>query len=284
MNHFVRIKQKESWIVWELELKDTHMIIKPELVKKVKGSFDLNIYETKVWLALLSKGTSSAGEIAEMSGVPRSRTYDVLESLEKRGFAIEKLGKPVKYLAVKPSVVIEKLKNNTMKNAEEKVEVLTNLKNTKEYEELQELHEINVEPMKNNEISTSIKGRSNLYSQIRDTMESAENCVYMATSSYELNSKQKIFLDVFDKIKKRNIDIKVIVSDNDAEAKKLSKKFGVVIKSRNISARFVISDKKELIFTLRPTSTYEDHDYGFWINSEYFTNSLAYLFELAWKD
>jgi len=66
------------------------MVLKSELVRKLKGYFDLNIYETKVWLALLSKGISSAGEIAEISGVPRSRTYDVLESLEKRGFVIQK--------------------------------------------------------------------------------------------------------------------------------------------------------------------------------------------------
>lgn len=259
------------------------MMIKPELVKKIKGSFDLNIYETKVWLALLSRGMSSAGEIAEMSGVPRSRTYDVLESLEKGGFAIEKLGKPVKYLAVKPSVVIEKLKNNTMKYAEEKVEVLKNLKDTKEYEELQSLHDTGIEPMKNHELSTSIKGRSNLYSQIRDTMESSQDCVYFATSSYELMSKQKMFSEVFDKLKKRNVDLKVIVSDDEIEAKKLSKKFGVTIKAKKINARFMISDRKELIFTLKPTNVHEDYDYGFWINSEYFTNSLAYLFDLAWN-
>ena len=60
--------------------------MKPELVKKIKDYFNLNIYETKVWLALLGKGIASAGEIAEISGVPRSRTYDVLESLEKQGF------------------------------------------------------------------------------------------------------------------------------------------------------------------------------------------------------
>lgn len=60
------------------------MIIKQELVKRIKDHFDLNIYETKVWLALLSKGVVSAGETAELSGVPRSRTYDVLESLAKK--------------------------------------------------------------------------------------------------------------------------------------------------------------------------------------------------------
>ena len=78
------------------------MINKQELVKKIKEYFNLNIYETKVWLALLSKGVASAGEVAELSGVPRSRTYDVLESLEKQGFAMMKLGKPVKYIS--PSV------------------------------------------------------------------------------------------------------------------------------------------------------------------------------------
>ncbi len=260
------------------------MITKPELTKKIKDYFDLNIYETKVWLALLSRGISSAGEIAEVSGVPRSRTYDVLESLEKRGFAIEKLGKPVKYLAVKPSVVIEKLKNNTITYAEEKVQILSKLKDTKEYEELQTLHTTGIEPMKNHELSSSIKGRSNLYSQLRDTMESAENSVYVATSSYELMSKQKMFSDVFDKLKKRNVDIKVIVSDDEIEAKKLSKKFGVLIKSKSIHARFLMADRKELIFTLKPTNVHEDYDYAFWINSEYFTNSLAYMFELAWKD
>lgn len=260
------------------------MISKAELIKKIKTSFDLNIYETKVWLALLSRGISSAGEIAEISGVPRSRTYDVLESLEKRGFAIEKLGKPIKYLAVKPSVVIEKLKNNTLKYAEEKVEVLSSLKETKEYEELQNLHESGIEPVKNHELSTSIKGKTNLYSQIRDTMESSDSSVYLASSSYELLSKQKMFLEIFNKLKKRNVDIKIIISDDENEAKKLSKKFGVIVKSKKINARFMIADKKELIFTLRPTNAHEDYDYGFWINSEYFTNSLAYMFELAWKD
>ena len=85
------------------------MIVKPDMVKKVKEYFNLNIYETKVWLALLSKGIVTAGETAELSGVPRSRTYDVLESLEKRWFAIVKFGKPVKYIAVDPNAVLEKM-------------------------------------------------------------------------------------------------------------------------------------------------------------------------------
>ncbi len=74
------------------------MLIKQELINKIRDYFDLNVYETKVWLALLGKGIASAGEIASISRVPRSKTYDVLEKLEKKGFAIVKLSKPVKYI------------------------------------------------------------------------------------------------------------------------------------------------------------------------------------------
>src|SRR3989338_6818593 len=116
------------------------MIIKQDLVKRIKEFFNLNIYETKVWLALLSKGIASAGEVAELSGVPRSRTYDVLESLEKRGFAIVRIGKPVKYISVKPTEVIEKMKNETLQEAQEKVKSLVGLKETAEYTELEQLH------------------------------------------------------------------------------------------------------------------------------------------------
>lgn len=260
------------------------MIAKQELIKKIKGYFDLNIYETKVWLALLSKGISSAGEIAEISSVPRSRTYDVLESLEKRGFVIQKLGKPVKYIAVKPEIVIEKLKNNTISQAEEKIKTLSTLKDTVEYKELKELHSSGIEPIKNHELSTSIKGRNNLYLQMKSIMESATRTVHLSSSSFELTKKQKMFKDVFEKLTKRGVQIKVMIGDDEAEAKKLSKKLKVSIKSKPINARFVIVDKTELIFTIKPTNVHEDFDYGVWINSPFFTNSLAYMFEIAWKN
>ena len=260
------------------------MIAKSELIKKLKGNFDLNIYETKVWLALLSKGISSAGEVSELSGVPRSRTYDVFESLEKQGFVIQKLGKPVKYLAVKPEIVIEKLKNKTIKNTEEKVKMLSNLKDTVEYKELKKLYQTCIEPTKNHELSTSIRGRSNLYLQMKTLMESSEKMVYITSSSYELLSKQKMFKEVFATLKKRKVNIKVMISDDEEEARKLSKKLGVTIKSRPINARFVISDRTELIFTIKPTNVHEDFDYGVWINSPFFINSLVYLFDTAWKD
>ena len=93
-------------------------------LQDVKKHFRLNIYEAKIWSSLLSRGIASAGELAEVSGVPRSRCYDVLESLEKKGFIIMKIGKPIKYIAVKPEVILERVKHDVEGEAAVQVDSL----------------------------------------------------------------------------------------------------------------------------------------------------------------
>ena len=86
--------------------------------------------EAKVWTALLSRGVSTAGELAEISDVPRSRTYDVLESLEKKGFISLKTGKPIKYLAVEPREVVDRVKKFVHIEAVEHAKRLDSTKET----------------------------------------------------------------------------------------------------------------------------------------------------------
>ena len=119
---------------------------------------------------------------------------------------------------------------------------------------------------------------------MKSIMETASKTIHLTSSAYELSKKQKMFKDTFAKLKKRNVDIKIMIGDDESEAKKLSKKLGIEVRSKPINARFVIADKTELIFTIKPTSIHEDFDYGVWINSPFFTNSLAYMFEMAWKN
>ena len=83
------------------------MIVQKHFLNKLRD-FGLNSYEAKLWTALLSRGISTAGELSDIANVPRSRSYDVLESLEKKGFVVMKLGKPIKYIAVSPKEVVER--------------------------------------------------------------------------------------------------------------------------------------------------------------------------------
>ena len=42
-----------------------------QFLQELRKNFKLNIYEVKIWTALLSRGIASAGELADISGVPR---------------------------------------------------------------------------------------------------------------------------------------------------------------------------------------------------------------------
>ena len=226
------------------------MIIKQELINQIKDHFALNIYETKVWLALLGKGLASAGEVAEISGVPRSRTYDVLESLEKRGFAIMKLGKPVKYIAVKPNIIIEKLKSNTLKNANERIESISKLKDTEEYKELQQLYSVGIQPIRQEDISGSIKGKLTIYNHIKELLENANKEVIICTSVQEIQNKSRFFSLVFDRLKRANIKIKIALSGEEKDIKKINNKFKIKAKQIDVDTRFFISDNEQVLFMI----------------------------------
>jgi len=258
------------------------MIIKQELIKKIKDYFNLNIYETKVWVALLGKGVASAGEIAEISGVPRSRTYDVLESLEKQGFAISKIGKPAKYIAVKPAIILEKFKSNTMKEAEEKVEILSKLKTSQEYNEIENLYNSGIAPVKHEDLSASIKGRSTIYNHAREILENAKKEVIICTSTRDFSEKIRLFTSLITRLTKNNIKVKIALSGNEAEIKRLSLKIKEKIKKIDINAKFFIVDQEQVLFILSENVA-SDEEAAIWLNTPFFTNAMVYLFNKVYE-
>ena len=258
------------------------MIIKPELVKRIKEYFNLNIYETKVWLALLSKGIASAGEIAELSSVPRSRTYDVLESLEKRGFSIVKIGKPVKYLAVKPTEVIEKMKSKTMYDAQEKIKSLSNLKETSEYVELEALHNTGISPIKPHEITGSLRGRSNILSRTRELLENAQKEVLICTSVLDFEDKSRVLLPAIEKLNKNNVKIKIALSGEDERIKKINAKLPVKARKIETPTKVFIADKSEVLFMISPE--HAEEEMAIWLQSPFFTQSLTQIIDTNLKN
>src|SRR3989339_804471 len=139
------------------------MIVKEEFLGRLRKIFDLNLYEVKVWTALLSRGTSTAGELSSISDVPRSRTYDILE---KKGFIVMKLGKPIRFVALKPAEVVERVKRNLMVQAKERTKRLETLRGDEVLEELSSLFTQGVKFVEPSDLSGSLKGRQNLYNHL----------------------------------------------------------------------------------------------------------------------
>jgi len=263
------------------------MIVKDEFLSRLRKIFDLNLYEAKVWTALLSRGTSTAGELSNISDVPRSRTYDILESLEKKGFIIMKLGKPIKFVALKPEEVIERVKKNLMKDAKEKTKRLENLRNDDVLDELNNLFQKGIKFVEPSELSGSLRGRQNLYNHMDMMVRNAEKSITIVTTREGLNRKMEALMPSLEKCKKRGVKVRIAapVDKNNKEVAKELKKVAEVKHTEKIRSRFLIIDSNQIMFMLLDDEKFhQNYDTGVWINTEFFAQSLEQMFELAWKD
>ena len=262
------------------------MIISEEFLSRLSKIFDLNLYEVKVWASLLSRGVSTAGELSTISDVPRSRTYDILESLEKKGFIVMKLGKPIKFVALKPHEVIERVKKNLVVDAQEKSRRLDKLKNEDVLKELTSLFSEGVKFVEPTDMSGSLRGRQNVYNHLDMLIREAENTITIVTTAAGLNRKMENLLPSLEKARKRGVKIRV-AAPIDESNRKIAKEFSRVAEIRNASglkARFVVIDSEELMFmVMDDEKVHPNYDVAIWLNAEFFARALEQLFEVAWS-
>ena len=263
------------------------MIVKEEFLSRLRKIFDLNLYEVKVWTALLSRGTSTAGELSNISDVPRSRTYDILESLEKKGFIIMRLGKPIKFVALKPEEVVERVKKNLMRDAKERSKRLEVLKGDDVLEELSSLFTKGVKFVEPSDLSGSLKGRQNLYNHMDMMVREAEKTITIMTTAEGLSRKFEALMPSLEKCKRRGVRIRIAAPINNNNIK-VARDFKKVAEVKNIDkfkARLVIIDSDQVMFMLLDDEKFHpNYDIGVWINTEFFAQALEQLFDLAWKD
>jgi len=263
------------------------MIVKEEFLGRLRKIFDLNLYEVKVWAALLSRGTSTAGELSSISDVPRSRTYDILESLEKKGFIVMKLGKPIKFIALKPGEVVERVKKNLMVDAKERSKRLETLKGDEVLDELNSLFTKGIKFVEPSDMSGSLKGRQNLYNHLDMMVRDAEKTITIVTTAEGLNRKMEVLMPSLEKCKKHGIKIRIAapINSNNIKVARELKRVAEVKNMEKIKARFAIIDSNQLMFMLLDDEKFHpNYDIGVWINTDFFAGALEQLFELAWHE
>ena len=259
------------------------MIVKRELLNKLKD-FSLNSYESKLWTALLSRGVSTAGELSDISNVPRSRSYDVLESLERKGFIVMKLGKPIKYIAVPPEEVLDRVKKGILEGANKQAQILEGLKRSEVISELNVLHNKGLDLVEPTDLTGAIKGRTNLYNHLSAAIKNADKTVSILTTETGAQRKLEALKGVMQKAKDKGVKIRIAApfSKNSAIAKELSK-VAQVRQVIGIDARFCVTDKKSVTFmALEDKSTHPNYDFGMWVNTKFLATAFENLFDKLW--
>jgi sugar-specific transcriptional regulator TrmB len=247
-----------------------------ELIAKIKANFNLNEYESKVWISLLMKGIATIGEIAEISGVPRSRVYDVLESLEKQGFVVMKLGKPIRYMALKPDEVIERIKTNLLNAAKEKASILDNIRNTEEFREIERLYNKGIDLINIDDTANLIRERFNINQAIRAALREAKQSVVIVTTTEKLNDKARILKPFMQKFQKDGVKVLIAASGEEKEGRKASRELGIKIRKIDIDARFIVIDGKE-VFVMLNNGGNAKSDAAIHVKSPFFASALLGL-------
>lgn len=97
-----------------------------ENVTVLKG-FGLTMYEAQAYITLTSLISSNAAEIAEKSGIPRSKIYDVLNGLAEKNFIEVEDGRPQTYNVNSPVEVLSREKERIDDEIDDTITRLTNI-------------------------------------------------------------------------------------------------------------------------------------------------------------
>ncbi|AEH24363.1 HTH-type transcriptional regulator TrmBL2 [Pyrococcus yayanosii] len=179
---------------------------KERMVELLQEHFELNLYEARAYVALVAFGVLTPAELASVSEVPAPRTYDVLRSLEKKGFAMSQPGKTNKYRPVHPANILEKFIEEWQERVKEELEAKKKAK-----EELLELMAPLIEtevPKYGVERVWVVRGIKNSTLKTKEMLEEVEKEILLADDGFIAVNLEEDILAAADK----GVKIKVVLT------------------------------------------------------------------------
>lgn len=254
-------------------------------------SIGLNLYERRLWVALLARGTSTAGELSEIADVPRSRAYDVLQSLAEKGFVVVQSAKPIRYVAIAPEESLERAKKKLEEDFKTTQARIDELKESVVLRELSEIHQKGLKLILPEDITGALKGKYSVLQQSNSMFREAKEKIDIVTTPEGLNEVFESHFDILKKAKEKGVEIKIATKVDEKNADAIKALSGVA-EIRNmdekevpVAGRFAVVDGKELVFSLTNTKVHSTQDLAVWSKSEHAAGGvLEPLFKLIWKN
>lgn len=264
------------------------MIASSKVMDALKG-IGLNLYERRLWVSLLARGTSTAGELSEIANVPRSRTYDILQSLADKGFVVVQTSKPIKYVAVAPEESLERVKKKLEEDVRSMQTRIDDFKTSHVMTELSEIYTKGMKITSPQEMTGALKGKYSVSQQMNSMFREANKSIHIITNSDGLEDLALNHFESLRKAKERGVDIRIAA--NVTKMSTSMKPFSNIAEIRNINkkdlqmgGKFFIVDEKEMLFPLTdPKQVHATQNMAIWSKSDYAASGLlSPLFNLAW--
>jgi len=212
---------------------------------KTKRSLEkigLTSYEIRTFTSLLKNGELTASDLSQKSGVPYSKIYEVLGTLEEKGWIGSDESRPTKYFAKSPSTGLETTKQKMERDFSKNQNVILN--------ELVPLYEKSGTSEKPD--IWVLSGAVNITSKILEMVESCRNEVMIAVpeAGQEL---VKLALPKLRLLHDKGVEITLLTSDKmDKDSIAAIKRVATVKIKKGLFGGGIISDKRYVVILLGP--------------------------------
>ena len=210
--------------------------------KKSLEKIGLTSYEIRAYTTLIKDGESNASEISQNSGVPYSKIYEILGTLEEKGWIGSDDSRPTKYFAKAPSNALETTKQNTDEAFSQNKNIILS--------ELIPLYEKSGTSEKPD--IWFISGAMNIVSKIMEMVEHCREEVMIAVpQAGEMIVKQA--LPKLRQLHDKGIKITILTSDDlDKDSIKAISRVAEVKVKEGLFGGGIISDKRYVVILLGP--------------------------------
>lgn len=209
-----------------------------ELTRKL----GLNEYEAKAYIALSQMGSAQVAGISRSSGIPRARVYDVLVSLEQKGFVVKKPSKPLQYEALNARTALQNLVERKRRLFDQHLEELAGISTVLEKKLVPASGAI-----ASQDGVWLVEGRDNIYDKIAQRFGNAKESVIISSSCGGIRKKNDAFFQKLGTLAKR----------------------GVKVNRRKTRARFIVFDRSAVVLFLTPDSAGSENEKALVIESPF---------------
>ena len=242
-----------------------------EDAKKVLHEVGLTEYETRAYLILLERGVMTASEVSEHGGIPYSKVYETLNSLERKGWVEVERGRPSRYFPKAPSESLEaaRLRLEDMVNGWKRV-ILGELQPLYEKRELMEKPDIWI-----------LRGEFSILAKLKEMLDVAKNELMIAAPAFA-----KGFVDasvsVLGRVRDSGVRVQIMMTEGEYLEKVAE--VGEARVRDNLFGGGVIVDGKEALLFLGEADTKRSYSglLVIWSNHIGLVKFAREYFQLLW--
>ncbi len=207
--------------------------------RKVLRELGLTGYETRAYLALLEGGVLTASQVSENAGVPYSKIYETLTSLERKGWIETEHGRPGRYYPKAPSEALATAKLQL----EEKLKTWEKTISS-ELQPFYEKREIREKPdiwILRGELSTAAK--------LREMLEKAENELMVAAPTFPKALADSV-MSILLRLQSAYVKILFMISKQDTawNFKELGRVAEVRVRDQMFGGGVIVDGKEAILF------------------------------------